>query len=318
MKDLIVITGAAGYLGGRIAQYLAEKSYWLRLATHSPIKKPTWLQHGEMVSFDLSLNNFNDICHEASCVLHLAALNDQACVRDPEAAFKINCVGTYYLLEAAKQEKVKKFIYFSTAHVYGAPLEGRFTEKSLVAPRNIYSITHKAAEDLVLSENRSPDFCGLVVRLANSFGAPVFAEMKQWNLLANDLCRQAVVHKEIILKSNGQQRRNFIPLTDVCLAAEHFIKLPANEKDNGIFNLGWHQSFKVIEIAKLVAERCKCVLGYMPKITIASAEAAAPTGSYSLDYCIDKLLASGFSLNSDFTEEIDNCLKFCDKYCGGK
>ncbi len=117
--------------------------------------------------------------------------------------------GTQFLLEATIESRASKIICFSTAHVYMSPLSGVIDE--FVIPSNDlpYSRQHLAREKLVLSSNANGSLNSVVIRLSNSFGAPVHSNVDCWSLLINDLCKQLVTTGKIILRSDGTERRDF-------------------------------------------------------------------------------------------------------------
>jgi len=81
-------------------------------------------------------------------------------------------------------------------------------------PVHPYAITHHAAEDFVLAAHDEKRLMGYVIRLSNGFGAPAHAGVDRWTLLVNDLCRQAVQTRQLILRSAGCLGR---PAEMVCL-----------------------------------------------------------------------------------------------------
>jgi UDP-glucose 4-epimerase len=193
--------------------------------------------------------------------------------------------------------------------VYGVPLEGVITEKSLARPLHPYAISHRTAEDFVLAAHEKKAVIGIVLRLSNGFGAPVRADIHRWTLLINDLCRQAATTKRLVLRSSGLQKRDFITLHDVSRAVYHFMKLPEPECADGLFNLGGECALKIIDMAELVAERCSQTLGFKPEIT--TQEPLPKETSNELAYVIDKIKSTGFSLKKNLHEEIDATLRFC-------
>jgi UDP-glucose 4-epimerase len=211
---------------------------------------------------------------------------------------------------------VERFIYFSTAHVYGAPLVGSLTEQSLPRPVHPYSITHKVAEDFVLAARDQGKIQGIVLRLSNGFGAPAHAEIDRWTLVVNDLCRQAVADGVLVLRSPGLQWRDFITLTDVARAVAHFLNLPETDCGDGLFNIGGDCSLRIIDVARLVARRSQAVLGIT--LPIKRPEPGPGDEQPTLDYKIDKLQATGFTLLQNHEEEIDATLRFCRELAGGR
>jgi UDP-glucose 4-epimerase len=319
MNDKILITGASGYIGGRLVQALVEQSrFHLRLGARQPFtSKPAWLEAAEIVPLELlSQEDLDSACGGVRHVIHLAALNEIESWANPEEALRINGLGSLKLLEAAKRAGVERFIYFSTAHVYGAPLVGRITEESLPRPQHPYAISHKVAEDFLLAAHDKHDIQGIVLRLSNGFGAPAWATVNRWTLIVNDLCRQAVTTGKLVLKSSGLQWRDFITLSDVVRAVQHFLTLPAAACQDGLFNLGGECALQIIHLTQRIADRASRVLRFTPPIQ--RPEPAPGESCQPLEYRIDKLKSTGFTLGRNIDEEIDATLYFCKEVFGGK
>jgi UDP-glucose 4-epimerase len=238
-------------------------------------------------------------------------MNAQDCAADPDAAMKVNAVATAHLIQAAIRQKVKRFIYMSTVHVYGSPLTGVITEKTKPTPVHSYALTHQAGEDAVLASHQSGEIEGIVIRLSNAYGAPADKGVNCWMLLVNDLCRQAATSGRLVLRSAGLQKRDFIPLHDVVRAIEHFIESPFDKSRGGIFNLGGEATYRIIDLVELIVERCEALLGYRPEIE--QPDPVPGENSPKLNYRIDKLKETGFSLNGNIEKEIDATLGFCNK-----
>ena len=247
-------------------------------------------------------------------VVHAAGMNAQECAADSIAALEFNGVATARLLEAAIRSGVERFIYLSTAHVYASPLSGMITEN--VCPRNMhpYATSHLAGENAVLCERQRARIGGIVLRLSNTFGAPMHKDVNCWSLLVNDLCRQAILERKLVLRSAGLQRRDFVTLEDVGAAVLHILHLSNDEVDDGIFNLGGAWAPKVIEIAQMVQARCSSMLGFVPEI-ICPAPSEGEV-SLALDFRIDKLHSTGFNLSANISAEIDATLFRCRQFFG--
>src|ERR1041385_3632743 len=255
MNGAILITGGLGYVGGRIARALAEETdFTLLLGTRNPaLPKPAWLKEGSVVPLDVTSERaLPDLGKKVRFVLHLAAMNEIESARDPAAAVTVNTLGTLKLVQAAERAGVERFVYFSTAHVYGAPLAGTISEATLARPVHPYAITHRAAEDFVLAAHDRKAMGGLVLRLSNAFGAPIGPEVNRWTLLVNDLCRQAVATRKMVLQSAGLQKRDFVTLSDVARAVLHCLGLEPGPCGNGLFNLGGDKAMSILEMTRLV------------------------------------------------------------------
>lgn len=304
----ILITGGFGYIGGRIAQAIqSSDEFQAILGSRVRREKPHWLPQASVIDTPWrDIDGLRNACENVSSIIHLSAMNEIEAARDPVAALEVNGVATVRLLEAAKASGVKRFIYFSTAHVYGAPLVGELSERVCPKPVHPYATSHKAAEDAVLAENSADKIAGIVIRLSNSFGCPTHENIDRWTLLVNDLCMQAVTHRQLTLKTPGMQRRDFVTLTDVGNAVLHICR---NNCIVGVYNLGGEWAPTIYDMSILIAERCHTLFGYKPNIV-------RPSGSadkQSLMYDMDKLKSTGFSLVKNHIEEIDNTLAFCNE-----
>jgi UDP-glucose 4-epimerase len=312
MRETLLITGGTGYLGGRIAQALSLRGWNLRLAFRPrPDKPPAWALDYELFPIDLcSTDGLAHACAGVTSIIHLAALNEIESLANPELATLVNTGGTIRLISAAEAAGVTRFLLLSTAHVYGAPLIGIISEKTLPRPIHPYAISKRGAEDHVFAAHDRGALVGIVVRLSNAFGWPADPDVRRWTLIVNDLCRQAVVHRKLTLRSSGLQRRDFVTITDVCRAVEHFLTLPPERVGNGLFNLGGENPLRVIDMAELIASRCATVLGFHPEI--ARQEPAPGEASPEVQYRIDKLKATGFDSHGDSASEIDSTLRLCE------
>ncbi len=310
----ILITGGLGYLGGRIAAHLNACGYEVTATSRRAVQPPAWLPQLRVLTL-----NWDDpqalgaACAGIDCVVHLAAMNEIHSMRDPLNALRVNGLCSLQLLQVAQAVGVKRFIYFSTAHVYGVPLQGRIMETTLARPMHPYAITHRVTEDFVLAAHDSGRNEGVVLRLSNGFGAPLCADVDRWTLLVNDLCRQAVTTGEMKLQSAGTQWRDFITLEDVARAVAHLVALERASLADGLFNLG-DRSATILEMAQRVANRAEILLGY--EMPIRRPMGGAP--AVPLEYVSDKIKATGFSPASRMDEEIDATLHLCLRVFGGK
>jgi UDP-glucose 4-epimerase len=269
-----------------------------------------WLPQAAVVEMDWrSEESLRTACRSADAIVHLAGMNAPDSKADPVGALEFNALATARLTRAAVAAGVRRFVYVSTAHVYGSPLRGVITESNLPANLHPYATSHRAAEDPVRFLQQQRALEGIVARLSNSFGVPAHPEANCWMLLVNDLCRQAVEHGELVLNSSGLQRRDFITLSDVCRAVEHLLHLDSALVADGLFNLGGAWAHTVVEMAERIARCWERLSGRRPQI---SRPLPGPQEhSELLDYRIDKLLRTGFNLRGDADAEITATLQYC-------
>jgi UDP-glucose 4-epimerase len=312
MSKTILITGGLGYVGGRIAQFIeGNTEYTIKLGTRKEdAAAPAWLKRGTIVKMDLlSEEDLDRVCEGTDVIIHLAALNEVQCLADPAQALMINTLATLQLQQAAVRANVKQMIYFSTAHVYGS-LSGTITEGTTPQPVHPYAISHLAAEHFVTAAHANGELEGLVIRMSNGFGVPALDPVDRWTLIANDLCRQAVSTKQMILQTSGAQYRDFVTLTDVCRAVVHVMEHIPAAYPNRTFNVGGDCSLRIVDLAEIIASRCSEVLGYTPPFYLRGPIRNGQRGQ-ALDFRINQLKKTGFMLEKPIHAEIDATLRYC-------
>ncbi len=304
----VLITGGLGFVGGRLSKKIASGSDVL-VSSRTIADKKALAAHGNVRQIDHAELLLKDsFPHKTDTVIHLAALNEWDCVRHPSDAIRVNVDETRIILENAIASGVQHFIYFSTAHIYASPLKGHIDETALPVPVHPYAITHKAAEDYVVAAGLQNKIHAIVVRLSNSFGAPVVPTVNRWTLLANDLARQAIEKGRLTLNSNGCQFRDFITLTDVENAI-HGMLAGISGFNKMIYNLGAGKSLKVIEMAEMLAAAYKELFGNSLEIKLP--DNSIPTKEPELVFSNERLISEGIVIKNDWMSELKELLLFC-------
>lgn len=306
----ILITGGLGFVGGRLAAHLHQAGHQIVLGTRGVKSPPDWLPQAKVVRVIWDDGSaLEQSCRGLDVVIQAAGMNAQDCAADPVAAFEFNGLATARLLAAAIRAGVPRFIYLSTAHVYASPLVGKITEET--CPRNLhpYATSHLAGEYAVLGASQRGQIQGLVLRMSNAFGAPMHKEVNCWMLLVNDLCRQAVQTRKLVLQTSGRQQRDFVGMSEVCRVAEHLASCNGDALLSGVFNVGTGVSQSVLEMAQLIHRRCHHVLGFEPSLQQPEGELNEQYAM--LSYQLDNLAKISVNVRQNNAEEIDRLLEFC-------
>lgn len=308
-------------MGGRVASYLASAApqHSIRLMTRRKADQvPEWARDMDVVRADvLQTESLGPALEGIDTVIHLAAVNEVESQQDPEVALEVNGKGTYRLLQACRAHEVKRFIYFSTFHVYGPGAPQPITEATPTRPVHPYAITHRLAEDWVNSHRHSYGLETLVLRLSNGYGYPADPLVQRWTLVFNDLCKQAIQNGEIRLRSQGTQHRDFVSLTDVGRAINHFLATTGDAWQDGLFNLGGECSMSILQVAQRVAAEFFQRFG--KEIPISTGGEEEGQTASPVRYDIDKLKQTGFSLEGNMSEEVRATFDVCEAllpHCG--
>ncbi len=308
---MILITGGLGYLGGRIANHLIKANKTILLGTkNSEYNLPNELINSEVIQLNLlKTSDIEFACEGITSIIHLAALNFQESQKNPTKASEVNNEGTYRLLQSAVQSGVKQFVYFSTAHVYGSPQKGDIDESTTPKPLKPYSMTHLEAEEHVLRFHSENSINGIVLRLSNAIGKPMDKDVNCWMLAVNAFCKQAIVNREIILNGDPNQQRDFIPISHI----ENLIdNLLDNSKVNyygTIMNVGSERSLSILDLAKIICERCDLLFGFKPELIIN--EKYHQKRNKELNYNCKNYKNLNIPSDRTLEDEIDELLRFC-------
>jgi UDP-glucose 4-epimerase len=308
----ILITGATGYLGGRIANHLGnKKKYKIILGTSN---QKILNQNFDGIKYvETSWNSsekLKNICEGVDCVIHLAAMNSIDSQLNPLKALSFNGHATERLINSAIKARVKKFIYFSTAHVYSNPLDGIITELTELTSKHPYSTSHKYAEDVLLSAHIKNEISGIILRVSNAFGSPVNLESNCWMLFVNDLCKQVATTDKMVIKSSVENKRDFISITNLCRVVEHFLLYSTTSSIIPIFNVGGGKSITLYEMASIIQKLAIEIFGNKPYLdTLQNNRQNVINNSF--EYKVDKLFNTGFTLINNNENEIKDLLSFC-------
>lgn len=308
---IILITGGLGYLGGRLARFLgARSSVRLRLGTRRSAENPRDLPGTSVVPMNWESDESLDrACAGVEQLVHLSGLDQEHSAADPVLALQVNAVATARLVRSAVRARVQRMILISTAHVYASEFQGFVTEETEAASLHPYATSHLARESVVRWANLRGELAGTVLRLSNAYGPPATPDAHCWQLLINDLCRQAVTTQRLKLRTTGLQRRNFIPVNDACRAIAHVLATAHSSGGKDVQNVGSDWSPTVWEAACLVRDRCRVVLGFEPELSRVPPSPGESPGDF--EYESRRLEESGFRMSGDRTAEIDSLLDYC-------
>ena len=306
----ILINGGTGYLGGRLAEYFSELGYCVTIST----RKKKYAYPGDTrvkVKFVdwQSTNSINKLCYGIDFVFHLSSPNSSE-IKQNNFLVESSSTTTQNLMKSLLKNDVKKIIYFSSAHVYSSNLNGIIKESSLLKNNHPYAINHINNERIIQSYCKSNSLQSIILRVSNAFGHPIDHKANCWSLFANDICKQAVTTGKIILKSDGQQFRDFITINNLCRAAHHTLSIHDNE--NLLFNIGGKNSLNLISFLRSFTKRFYKRYNFNPEIILS--KNLSITKNNLLEYKIDKIENTGFKLIKCFNQEIDALIVFCENF----
>ena len=287
----VLITGAGGYIGTELTEYLADKGYFIyALDTFWFKNKIKKSKNIKIIKADIRYLSQKGFPNNIDAVIHLAAIsNDPSAEINPKLSWEVNVLGLLNILNLSKNNKVKKFIFASSGSVYGIKKEKKVTEKLSLVPISEYNKTKMVGEKVVESFGKQ---MSIVILMPATVCGP--SKNLRLDLTINMLTFNAVKKNKINVFGGSQFRPN-LTLNDMINIYHFFLK----KNLSGIFNVGFENE-KVMNIAKKIKQKVK-----KTKISKSKSD---DIRSYRLDS--SKLLKVGYKKVSDITNEIDKLQKY--------
>jgi nucleoside-diphosphate-sugar epimerase len=292
----ILISGASGYIGSYLINYLNEMGYDVEGITrdkNSLSQKLDTITFHELDILDISSLQLNQ---KYDCFIHLAAANDIDS-KDDEKALKNTTLSTKKALDFCIENQINKFIYFSTFQVYGTN-EGKVDENSSVNCLNNYALTHFFAEEYV-RQYLKKGIEYIIFRPTNVYGLSLCDMSKRDTLVPTCFCYSLVQNNRIELLSSGKQYRNFISLEELSRSVKSVLE-EFNDSKNAVYNLASDLNLTIYDVALMVKDIYDKISKKKSSIDILSSE---PSDSKILDISLKKLVKQKSS-KENFNNEV--------------
>lgn len=258
----VLITGATGYIGSALVEYLDSETDHNIIAHCRKLPQyfDSWRNRFAVVETDIRDKErlLEVLDPDIDAIVHLAAFNDVDTGQSPREALEVNGYGTRTILEIAEELGSRNVIYFSTLKVYGSNLEGTYSVSSPLDCEDDYAVTHAVAERYCQMYSSAHGLTTNVVRPSNVFGAPVHSQIDRWSLVPATFCKSAVEEGEIRLRSSGRQSRDFVSLDYLCEAIDRL--LGSSGSGHNIYNITSENTIKIWKVAKIVEQAATDVL----------------------------------------------------------
>lgn len=250
----VLVTGGGGYVGSRLVPKLLEEHFAVRVLDTFLFLPGIFQQfagnpHLEVVKADIRDHAAVEQCLDGvDAIIHLAAIsNDPSGELDPPMTYAVNYDATCYLVETAKQHGVRRFIFASSASVYGFT-EETASEEHRLQPQSTYALSKALAEPVVCGLCDA-DFTTVVTRAATLCGSS--ARMRL-DLVVHTLVYQALNGSKLTV-FGGDQERPLLGLADLVRAYVLLLDADASVVGGQVFNIGYG-SYRIMQIAEIVRQ----------------------------------------------------------------
>lgn len=265
-KELILITGGAGFIGSHVNLLLQEQNLDTLILDNLSTGLRSSVLKGQLIVGDLRDGALLDELfahHPVSAVMHFAALTDVGeSVLNPSVYYKNNVAASLTLFDSMQKAGVKRLIFSSSAAVYGLPTADSVTEDSALKPINPYGETKRIVEKILQEYQNAYGWQCCALRYFNAAGADPQGRLKHLqkshliprilDCLKHD--RELTIFGTDYPTPDGTAIRDYIHVAD--LAKAHLLALKKLYNGNGApcYNLGNGKGYSVLEVIHAAEE----------------------------------------------------------------
>ncbi|MBR1953532.1 MAG: NAD-dependent epimerase/dehydratase family protein [Alphaproteobacteria bacterium] len=243
----ILVTGATGLIGGYILDFLVwmNKQHNANIQIYAVATSYCERDGVKYIQCDLSIPNSLSIKTKFHQIIHAAGPTDPTIyATNPIGVMKTNIIGTMQILDVAVQSNAR-VVFLSSGEVYGHNRDHDFTEcdpciVDTRTARACYPAAKIAAEALCQSYAQTHNLYINIVRPGFVYGPNIADKSMRVNA---QFLRQAMARKNILLNSQGNQRRSWVYVADVA-SGILFVMLNASRGDN--YNIANNKSVATI------------------------------------------------------------------------
>lgn len=278
MKNTVIVTGGAGFIGSHIAKRLIETGYDVVVIDNLHTGTADNLPHGvEFIEGDLSQKKCLSTLpgEDVYAVLHLAAQSSgEVSNEKPELDLQVNTLSTLRLLQWCKSHHVPRFMYASSMAVYGNVVKNPVSETQICNPLSFYGISKLSSEHYIQHFGQE-GLATTCFRMFSVYGpGQNMTNMKQG--MVSIFLAYLLRGEEIWVKGSGGRFRDFIYIDDV---VDVWCSSLKNDKTYGkIYNLATGKKTTVGELVQKEIE----LYGLDPKTCPVRFEGSTPADQFGL------------------------------------
>lgn len=254
MKSILV-TGGAGFIGSHLVDRLLKENDVTVFDNFSSGRMEHVAHHLDNPNFHLlkadllDCSSLSDAVSEKDMVYHLAANPDvRLGAKDTRVHLMQNVMATYNILEAMRDNGVRKIAFTSTSTVYGeAGIVPTPENYGPLLPISLYGASKLACEALISSYCHTFEIKSWIYRFANIVG-----ERGTHGVIVDFMKKLQANNRELEILGSGKQQKSYLGVKDCISAMLHCVKSSAN--DVNVFNIGSEDSLDVTGIADIIVD----------------------------------------------------------------
>ena len=246
----ILVTGVAGFIGRYVARHFSAQGWSVIGIDNSPPENAPLSSLSTYHRLQLPDSALGNLLHQHSpqvCIHCAGRASVGLSLPDPAADFHSNTVLTFELLNALRLNAPScRFIFLSSAAVYGNPESLPVSETQHTAPLSPYGFHKWQCEHLCLEFTKVYNLPTASMRIFSAYG-PGLRRQVLW-----DICQKAITQNCITLQGTGIESRDFIHALDIARAL--MVVATSAPMQGEVYNLGAGREVAIAELANLVLD----------------------------------------------------------------
>lgn len=249
-----IVTGGAGFIGSHVVDRLLHAGHSVTVVDNYSTGRPENVAHAAaritVVEGDISVPGaWVGAFKGADWIIHLAALADIVpSIQNPDGYFRANVDGTFNVLQAARAEGVKRFVYAASSSCYGVPDAYPTSESAEMRPQYPYALTKLLGEQLVMHWAQVFDLPAVSLRFFNVYG-PRSRTSGTYGAMFGVFLAQKLAQQPFTIVGDGTQSRDFTYVTDI---ADAVFMAAASNVSGEIMNVGSGATVSVNRVVELL------------------------------------------------------------------
>jgi UDP-glucose 4-epimerase len=297
----VLVTGVAGFIGRYVARYFTEQGWSVIGIDNSPPENAPLANLAAYHRLQLPDAALNSLLQEYTpdvCIHCAGRASVGLSIADPLPDFYTNTALTFEILNALRLNAPNcKFIFLSSAAVYGNPELLPVSESQSVAPLSPYGFHKLQCEQLCLEFTKVYGLPTTSVRIFSAYG-PGLRRQVLW-----DICQKAITQKSVTLQGTGQESRDFIHALDIAKA----LMVVANSApmQGEVYNLASGSEVTIFELANMI-------LNVLEHNSIPQFDGIVPIGTpLNWQSDVSKLSSLGFTTSVPLERGIKTFTNWC-------
>ncbi len=302
-RRLAVVTGGLGFIGSHLAERLVADGWHVRIADNRPAAnwQPASIATGTVEVVECDIRDASAVATaaiSADVIFHQAAVASvQRSIEHPRETVEVNIGGTLNVLEAARQQSVRRVVFASSAAVYGDGPESPKTETLPPRPLSPYAVSKLTGEHLCQVYAHLHGLQTVSLRYFNVFGPRQDPSSPYSGVISRftDAIQRGAA---VTIFGDGEQTRDFVYVGDVVRA--NLLAATAPHANGRAFNIGSGRATSLNTLLAVLSDivGAGVIADYQParpgdiRASVADISAARSALGFSVEHDLSRALRS--------------------------